>query len=88
MKSEKEVRSSLGMHREALSYTKEEFRNRLRKIKEDERLEIDAADDVVIEKLYIEMQHIERSIIRELEWVLGDERQHSDDWVNEILGNL
>ena len=70
MKNEKEVRVSLGLHREALSYTKEEFKNRLTKIKEEENLDI------------------ERSIIRELEWILEDEIKHSDDWVNEVLSNL
>ncbi len=88
MKSEKEVRVSLGLHREALSYTKEEFKNRLTKIKEEENLDIDSEKEGVIDRLYKEMQHIERSIIRELEWILEDEIKHSDDWVNEVLGNL
>ena len=88
MKSEKEVRDSLGLHREALSYTKEEFKNRLIKIKVEENLDIDPADDVVIDRLYKQMQHIERSIIRELEWILEDELKHSDDWVNEVLSNI
>jgi len=88
MKSEKEVRVSLGLHREALSYTKEEFKNRLTKIKEEENLDIDSEEEGVIDRLYKEMQHIERSIIRELEWILEDEIKHSDDWVNEVLSNL
>ena len=88
MKSEKEVRVSLGLHREALSYTKEEFKERLIKIKDEEKLNIDSDDEVVIDRLYKEMQHIERSIIRELEWILEDELKHSDDWVNEVLSNL
>ena len=88
MKSEKEVRVSLGLHREALSYTREEFKNRLIKIKVEENLDIDPADDVVIDRLYKQMQHIERSIIRELEWILEDELKHSDDWVNEVLSNI
>jgi len=88
MKSEKEVRVSLGLHREALSYTKEEFKNRLIKIKDEEKLDIDPEDEVVIDRLFKEMQHIERSIIRELEWILEDELKHSDDWVNEVLSNL
>ncbi|MCH8300421.1 MAG: hypothetical protein IIC39_07785 [Candidatus Marinimicrobia bacterium] len=88
MKSEKEVRVSLGLHREALSYTKEEFKERLIKIKDEEKLDIDPDDEVVIDRLYKEMQHIERSIIRELEWILEDELKHSDDWVNEVLSNL
>ena len=88
MKNEKEVRVSLGLHREALSYTKEEFKNRLTKIKEEENLDIDPDDEVVIDRLFKEMQHIERSIIRELEWILEDEIKHSDDWVNEVLSNL
>jgi len=87
MKSEKEVRVSLGLHREALSYTKE-FKERLIKIKDEEKLDIDPDDEVVIDRLYKEMQHIERSIIRELEWILEDELKHSDDWVNEVLSNL
>ena len=88
MKSEKEVRVSLGLHREALSYTKEEFKERLIKIKDEEKLNIDPEDEVVIDRLFKEMQHIERSIIRELEWILEDELKHSDDWVNEVLSNL
>lgn len=88
MKSEKEVRVSLGLHREALSYTKEEFKERLIKIKDEEKLDIDPDDEVVIDRLFKEMQHIERSIIRELEWILEDELKHSDDWVNEVLSNL
>jgi len=88
MKSEKEVRDSLGLHREALSYTKEEFKNRLTKIKEEENLDIDSEKDEIIDHLFKEMQHIERSIIRELEWILEDEIKHSDDWVNEVLSNL
>ncbi|MCH8304619.1 MAG: hypothetical protein IIB94_05755 [Candidatus Marinimicrobia bacterium] len=88
MKSEKEVRVSLGLHREALSYTKEEFKSRLIKIKDEEKLDIDPDDEVVIDRLFKEMQHIERSIIRELEWILEDELKHSDDWVNEVLSNL
>ena len=88
MKSEKEVRVSLGLHREALSYTKEEFKERLIKIKDEEKLNIDPDDEVVIDRLFKEMQHIERSIIRELEWILEDELKHSDDWVNEVLSNL
>ena len=88
MKSEKEVRVSLGLHREALSYTKEEFKNRLTKIKEEENLDIDSEKEGVIDRLFKEMQHIERSIIRELEWILEDEIKHSDDWVNEVLSNL
>ena len=88
MKSEKEVRVSLGLHREALSYTKEEFKNRLTKIKEEENLDIDSEEEGVIDRLFKEMQHIERSIIRELEWILEDEIKHSDDWVNEVLSNL
>lgn len=88
MKNEKEVRVSLGLHREALSYTKEEFKNRLTKIKEEENLDIDSEEDEVIDRLFKEMQHIERSIIRELEWILEDEIKHSDDWVNEVLSNL
>ena len=88
MKNEKEVRVSLGLHREALSYTKEEFKERLIKIKDEEKLNIDSDDEVVIDRLYKEMQHIERSIIRELEWILEDELKHSDDWVNEVLSNL
>ena len=88
MKSEKEVRVSLGLHREALSYTKEEFKNRLTKIKEEENLDIDSEKEGVIDRLCKEMQHIERSIIRELEWILEDEIKHSDDWVNEVLSNL
>lgn len=88
MKNEKEVRVSLGLHREALSYTKEEFKERLIKIKDEEKLDIDPDDEVVIDRLYKEMQHIERSIIRELEWILEDELKHSDDWVNEVLSNL
>lgn len=88
MKNEKEVRVSLGLHREALSYTKEEFKNRLTKIKEEENLDIDSEEEGVIDRLFKEMQHIERSIIRELEWILEDEIKHSDDWVNEVLSNL
>ena len=88
MKSEKEVRVSLGLHREALSYTKEEFKERLIKIKDEEKLDINPEDEVVIDRLFKEMQHIERSIIRELEWILEDELKHSDDWVNEVLSNL
>ena len=88
MKSEKEVRVSLGLHREALSYTKEEFKERQIKIKDEEKLDIDPDDEVVIDRLFKEMQHIERSIIRELEWILEDELKHSDDWVNEVLSNL
>ena len=88
MKSEKEVRVSLGLHREALSYTKEEFKKRLIKIRDEEKLDIDPEDEAVIDRLFKEMQHIERSIIRELEWILEDELKHSDDWVNEILSNL
>ena len=88
MKSEKEVRVSLGLHREALSYTREEFKSRLIKIKDEEKLDIDPDDEVVIDRLFKEMQHIERSIIRELEWILEDELKHSDDWVNEVLSNL
>ena len=88
MKSEKEVRVSLGLHREALSYTKEEFKNRLTKIKEEENLDIDSEEEGVIDRLFKEMQHIERSIIRELEWILEDESKHSEDWVNEVLANL
>lgn len=88
MKNEKEVRVSLGLHREALSYTKEEFKNRLTKIKEEENLDIDSEEEEVIDRLFKEMQHIERSIIRELEWILEDEIKHSDDWVNEVLSNL
>ena len=88
MKSEKEVRVSLGLHREALSYTKEEFKERLIKIKDEEKLNIDSDDEVVIDRLYKEMQHIERSIIRELEWILEDELKHSADWVHEVLSNL
>ena len=88
MKSEKEVRVSLGLHREALSYTKDEFKNRLTKIKEEENLDIDSEEEGVIDRLFKEMQHIERSIIRELEWILEDEIKHSDDWVNEVLSNL
>ena len=88
MKSEKEVRVSLGLHREALSYTKEEFKERLIKIKDEEKLDIDPDDEVVIDRLFKEMQHIERSIIKELEWILEDEIKHSDDWVNEVLSNL
>jgi len=83
-----EVRVSLGLHREALSYTKEEFKNRLTKIKEEENLNIDSEEEGVIDRLFKEMQHIERSIIRELEWVLEEESKHSDDWVNEVLSNL
>lgn len=88
MKSEKEVRVSLGLHREAMSYTKEEFKNRLIKIKNEEKLDINPEDEVVIDRLFKEMQHIERSIIRELEWILEDELKHSADWVNEVLSNL
>ena len=88
MKNEKEVRVSLGLHREALSYTKEEFKNRLTKIKEEENLDIDSEEEGVIDRLFKEMQHIERSIIRELEWILEDELKHSSDWVNEVLSNL
>ena len=88
MKNEKEVRVSLGLHREALSYTKEEFKNRITKIKEEENLDIDSEEEEVIDQLFKEMQHIERSIIRELEWILEDEIKHSDDWVNEVLSNL
>ena len=88
MKSEKEVRVSLGLHREALSYTKEEFKNRLIKIKEEENLDINPGDEAVIDRLFKQMQHIERSIIRELEWILEDELKHTDDWVNEVLSNL
>ena len=78
----------MGLHREALSYTKEEFKSRLIKIKDEEKLDIDPDDEVVIDRLFKEMQHIERSIIRELEWILEDELKHSDDWVNEVLSNL
>ncbi|TFB10017.1 hypothetical protein E3V55_06615 [Candidatus Marinimicrobia bacterium MT.SAG.3] len=88
MKSEKEVRVSLGLHREAMSYTKEEFKNRLIKIKNEEKLDINPEDEVVIDRLFKEMQHIERSIIRELEWILEDELKHSADWVHEVLSNL
>ena len=88
MKIEKEDRVSLVLHREALSYTKEEFKNRLAKIKEEENLDIDPEEKGVIDRLFQEMQHIERSIIIELEWILEDEIKHSDDWVNEVLSNL
>lgn len=88
MKNEEEIRASLKMHREALSFTKEEFRNRLKELSESAEVEIDPNDDVIVDRLFKEMLHIERAIIRELEWILNEELQQSDEWVSSILDNL
>jgi len=88
MKNEEEIRASLKMHREALSFTKEEFRNRLKELSESAEVEIDPNDDVIVDRLFKEMLHIERAIIRELEWILNEELQQTDEWVSSILDNL
>ena len=88
MKNEGEIRASLKMHREALSFTKEEFRNRLKELSESAEVEIDPNDDVIVDRLFKEMLHIERAIIRELEWILNEELQQTDEWVSSILDNL
>ena len=88
MKNEEEIRASLKMHREALSFTKEQFKNRLIELSESAEVKVNPDDEVMVEKLFKEMLHIERAIIRELEWILNEEHQHSDEWVSSILDNL
>lgn len=88
MKSEGEIRASLKMHREALSFTKEQFRNRLKELSESTEIEVNSDDDVIVDRLFKEMLHIERAIIRELEWILNEELQQTDEWVSSILDNL
>ncbi len=88
MKNEEEIRASLKMHREALSFTKEQFRNRLKELSESAEVEIDPNDEVIVDRLFKEMLHIERAIIRELEWILNEELQQTDEWVSSILDNL
>ncbi len=88
MKNEVEIRASLKMHREALSFTKEQFRNRLKELSESTEIEVNSDDDVIVDRLFKEMLHIERAIIRELEWILNEELQQTDEWVSSILDNL
>lgn len=88
MKSEKEIHVSLSMHREALSYTREQFKRRLEEMNSNGQIEADMTDEEERERLYLQMQQIEKAIIRELEWVLGEERLPEDVWVNDILKNL
>ncbi len=88
MKNEEEIRASLKMHREALSFTKEQFRNRLKELSESAEVEIDPNDEVIVDRLFKEMLHIERAIVRELEWILNEELQQTDEWVSSILDNL
>ena len=88
MKNEEEIRASLKMHREALSFTKEQFRNRLKELSESAEIEVDPNDEVIVNRLFKEMLHIERAIIRELEWILNEELQQTDEWVSSILDNL
>lgn len=88
MKSEKEVRISLDMHREALSYTKEQFKSRLKELVDAGEIDINPDEEEVVKKLFKEMRHIERAIIRELEWVLDEELMRSEEWVKSILDNL
>lgn len=88
MKNEKEIRTSLKMHREALSFTKEQFKNRLKELSESAEIEVNPEDDAIVDRLFKEMLHIERAIIRELEWILNEELQQSDEWVSSILDNL
>lgn len=88
MKNEVEIRASLKMHREALSFTREQFKNRLKELSESSEVEVNPDDEVIVNKLFKEMLHIERAIIRELEWILNEEHQQSDEWVASILDNL
>lgn len=88
MKNEVEIRASLKMHREALSFTKEQFRNRLKELSDSTEIEVNSDDDVIVDRLFKEMLHIERAIIRELEWILNEELQQTDEWVSSILDNL
>jgi len=88
MKNEVEIRASLKMHREALSFTREQFKNRLKELSESAEVEVNPDDEVIVNKLFKEMLHIERAIIRELEWILNEEHQQSDEWVASILDNL
>ena len=88
MKNEGEIRASLKMHREALSFTREQFKNRLKELSDSAEVEVDPDDDVIVNRLFKEMLHIERAIIRELEWILNEELQQSDEWVSSILDNL
>ena len=88
MKNEEDIRASLKMHREALSFTKEHFKNRLKELSESAEVEVNPDDEVIVDRLFNEMLHIERAIIRELEWILDEEHQRSDEWVASILDNL
>lgn len=88
MKNEGEIRASLKMHREALSFTKEQFKNRLKELAESAEVEVNPEDEMVVDRLFKEMLHIERAIIRELEWILNEEQQQSNEWVTSILDNL
>ncbi len=88
MKSEKEVRISLDMHREALSYTMKQFKSRLKELVDAGEIDINPNEEEVVKRLFKEMRHIERAIIRELEWVLDEELMHSEEWVKSILDNL
>jgi len=88
MKNEGDIRASLKMHREALSFTKEQFRNRLKELSESTEIKVNSDDDVIVDRLFKEMLHIERAIIRELEWILNEELQQTDEWVSSILDNL
>jgi len=88
MKNEVEIRASLKMHREALSFTREQFKNRLKELSESAEVDVNPDDEVIVNKLFKEMLHIERAIIRELEWILNEEHQQSDEWVASILDNL
>jgi len=88
MKSEKEIRISLDMHREALSYTMDQFKSRLKDLVDAGEININPDDEEVVNRLFKEMRHIERAIIRELEWILDEELMHSEEWVKGILDNL
>jgi len=88
MKNEEEIRASLKMHREALSFTREQFKNRLKELSESAEVEVNPDDEEMVDRLFKEMLHIERAIIRELEWILNEEHQRSDEWVASILDNL
>ena len=51
-------------------------------------IDINPDEEEVVNRLFKEMRHIERAIIRELEWILDEELMHSEEWVKGILDNI
>ena len=88
MKTEQEIQVSLQMHREALSFSKDQFLNRLTELVESGELNADIKDEELVSKLYDQMQYIERAVVREIEWILEKHQDQSDEWVGNILDNL